>query len=67
MNCPYCMAATVESRLVCAICSRDIAVPPALLAERDQLKRKRDLIRGELQKAKDELEMIRARNKLRED
>jgi hypothetical protein len=66
MNCPYCLAETIEGRLVCAICSRDIAVPPALLAERDGLKRKRDLIRGELQKAKRELETIHARNKSRE-
>ena len=66
MNCPYCMAEYTEGRLVCAICSRDIAVPPALLAERDVLKRKRDLVRDELQKAKDELKMILARNTSRD-
>jgi len=65
MGCPYCQAETVKGRLVCVACSRDIAVPPALLAERDELKRKRDMIRGELQKARDELDMIRARNKSR--
>ena len=62
MSCPYCQAETVEGRLVCVVCSRDIAVPPALLAERDELRHKRDLIRGELQKARDELATIRARN-----
>jgi hypothetical protein len=61
MNCPYCLADSIEGALVCATCSRDVAVPPALLAERDELKRKRDLIRGELQKARDELDIIRGR------
>jgi hypothetical protein len=65
MSCPYCLAENIEGRLVCVSCSRDIAVPPALLAERDDLKRKRDLIRGELQRARDELDMILARNKSR--
>jgi len=67
MSCPYCMAEIIAGRLVCVSCSRDIAVPPALLAERDDLRRKRDLIRGELQKARGELEMIRTRNRSRRD
>ena len=61
------MAEIIAGRLVCVSCSRDIAVPPALLAERDDLRRKRDLIRGELQKARGELEMIRTRNRSRRD
>ncbi len=65
MHCPFCMSENVEDSLVCATCARDIAVPPALLAEREDLLRKRELIRGELRAAHDELEAIRSRKKLR--
>ena len=62
MICPFCQRENVEGALVCVACSRDIAVPTTLLAERDDLIRKRDLIRTELSKAREELELIRTRS-----
>ena len=56
--CPYCQAETADSALVCASCSRDIAVPATLLAERDDLLRKRDELRDELKRARDEVEAL---------
>jgi hypothetical protein len=51
--------------LVCASCARDIAVPKSLLAERDDLLRKRDLLRQELVAATAELEKLRRGKKRR--
>ncbi len=51
--------------LVCLTCSRDIAVPATLIAERDDLLTKRDAAREELQRAMAELQMIRAKNNKR--
>ena len=62
MICPYCLSENAPDALVCSACSRDIAVPATLIAERDDLLRKRDLIRCELRTAKAELEMIGIRN-----
>ena len=62
MICPYCLNENAPDALVCSTCSRDIAVPATLIAERDDLLRKRDLIRGELRTAKAELETIGIRN-----
>jgi hypothetical protein len=45
---------------------RDIAVPATLIAERDDLVRKRDLIRDELFRARAELELIRTRDHRRQ-
>ena len=61
MNCPYCRSENADDALVCATCSRDIAVPPTLIAERDELLRKRDLLLDELRRARSEIEMIRSR------
>jgi hypothetical protein len=58
MNCPYCRSQNEEETLVCLACSRDIAVPPTLIAERDQLLRKRDALRDELQRVRNEIETI---------
>lgn len=58
MDCPYCLSTNAEGALVCAACSRDIAVPATLIAERDDLLRKRDLLRNQLQQARKQLEMI---------
>lgn len=63
MKCPYCQSDTVEDALVCASCSRDIAVPATLVAERDDLLRKREQLRAELQRARGEIEAIRLRRK----
>ncbi|SFP08614.1 hypothetical protein SAMN05216330_105555 [Bradyrhizobium sp. Ghvi] len=63
--CPYCQAENADSALVCASCARDIAVPATLIAERDDLLRKRDQLRAELAQARDELEAIMRRGKSR--
>jgi hypothetical protein len=63
MNCPYCRSQNEEDALVCAACSRDIAVPPTLIAERDELLRKRGTLRDELQRVRDEIETIVRRTK----
>jgi hypothetical protein len=57
--CPFCLQENAAAALVCAACSRDIAVPASLLAERDELCRKRDAAREELSNAKRELEELR--------
>jgi hypothetical protein len=62
MMCPYCLTENVSNTLVCSTCSRDIAVPATLIAERDDLLRKRDLIRDELSRARAKLELIRTRD-----
>jgi hypothetical protein len=63
--CPYCQAENAGSALVCTSCSRDIAVPATLIAERDDLLRKRDQLRDELTQARDEIEAIMRRRKSR--
>jgi hypothetical protein len=65
MNCPYCRSENADDALACANCSRDIAIPATLIAERDELLRKRDLLRDELRQARAELEEIRGRRKRR--
>jgi hypothetical protein len=65
MNCPYCRYENARDGLVCASCSRDIAIPPTLIAERDELLRKRDILRDELRRARHEIEVIRSRRKQR--
>jgi len=56
MACPYCGSDNGSSALVCATCGRDTAVPESLVAERDELVRKRDALRRELAAATAELE-----------
>jgi hypothetical protein len=65
MNCPYCRSEIQADALVCAACARDIAVPPTLVAERDELARKRQGLRDELQRARKEIETIIRRRKSR--
>ena len=55
MICPFCQKQNAPEGLVCGFCSRDIAVPLSLMAERDDLARKRDAIREELLRANGEL------------
>jgi hypothetical protein len=59
MMCPFCAQENASAALVCATCSRDIAVPASLIDERDQLIRKRDAAREELSSVKRELEALR--------
>ena len=63
--CPYCQAENADGALVCASCARDIAVPATLIAERDDLLRKRDQLRDELTRARNEVEAIMQRRKSR--
>ncbi len=63
--CPYCQAESADHALVCASCARDIAVPATLIAERDDLLRKRDQLRDELTRARNEVEAIMQRRKSR--
>jgi hypothetical protein len=65
MNCPYCRSEVEADVLVCAACCRDIAVPSTLVAERDELLRKRQALRDELQRARKEIETIIRRRKSR--
>ena len=65
MKCPYCQSDVVEEALVCSACGRDIAIPDSLIAERDALLRKREMIHEELRKAEAEVAMLRSRTKLR--
>lgn len=64
MICPFCTWENASNALVCSTCARDIAVPVSLIAERDDLVRKRDAARDELTRAKGELDALR-RNKKR--
>jgi hypothetical protein len=56
MTCPFCLRENPPQARVCQSCSRDIAVPASLIAERDELVRKRDTVRLELLAARAELE-----------
>ncbi|MDE5440821.1 hypothetical protein GWG65_05000 [Bradyrhizobium sp. CSA207] len=63
MKCPYCQSVNADGALVCASCAGDIAVPATLIAERDNLLRKRDELRDELKRARSEIEAIMLRRK----
>ncbi len=64
-SCPFCLSEIAEATLVCSVCGRDIAIPPGLIAERDDLLRKRDRVRDELRRARQEIETLRNRRKPR--
>jgi hypothetical protein len=59
MVCPFCQNENAQSAMICASCGRDIAVPRSLTAERDELLRKRDILRHELSAVSTELEKLR--------
>lgn len=63
-DCPFCEQPVVPHALVCSSCSRDVTIPDTLLAERDDLLRKREAARAELAQAKAELETLRRRQRL---
>ena len=65
MMCPYCLQENDVKARVCGSCGRDIAVPETLLAERDDLVRKRDVLRGELLAARAAIEQLNRRRKRR--
>jgi hypothetical protein len=64
-GCPYCAQPNAPQALVCRSCSRDIAIPASLIAERDDLIRKRARAREELVNAKAELDLLRGRLRFR--
>ena len=61
MLCPFCHAEKHERAPVCPSCGRDTAVPETLLAERNELLQKRDLLRAELERAQAQLASKRGR------
>ena len=63
--CPFCRSANPDGTLVCTNCARDIAIPATLLAERDDLLHKRDVLRDELGRARQEIEIIMSRRRSR--
>ena len=65
MMCPFCLQENAAGALVCASCSRDIAVPASLIAERDDLARKRETVRQQLNEARAGLEALRRDRKNR--
>jgi hypothetical protein len=65
MMCPFCFRENDLEAMVCGSCGRDIAAPKSLVAERDGLLRKRDIVRQELSAARAELEELRRRRKRR--
>jgi hypothetical protein len=56
--CPFCLKENAPQALVCQSCSRDITVPASLIAERDELVRKRDTVRLELLTTRAELDKL---------
>ena len=65
MMCPFCAQENAAEAVVCSSCSRDIAAPKSLLAERDDLVRKRELLQQALFDARAELEGFRRLKKRR--
>jgi hypothetical protein len=65
MMCSFCLNENVSEALVCGSCARDITVPKSLLAERDDLIRKRDAVLRELMRAKTEIERLTRRTNSR--
>jgi hypothetical protein len=63
--CPFCAQENASAALVCASCSRDIAVPLSLIDERDDLLRKCEAAREELSRVRRELEELRRSKKYR--
>lgn len=63
-DCPFCAQPVAPQALVCSSCARDVTIPESLIAERDDLLRKRALASEELARAKEELETLRRRKRL---
>ncbi|EKS40254.1 hypothetical protein [Afipia clevelandensis] len=63
-DCPFCAQPLVSQALVCSSCSRDVTIPETLIAERDDLIRKRAQAAEELAQAKAELEALRRGQRL---
>lgn len=63
-DCPFCAQPNEPQALVCSSCSRDIAIPETLIAERDDLVRKRALAGEELAQVQAELGTLRRRQRI---
>jgi hypothetical protein len=63
--CPFCAGGNADNATVCASCSRDIAVPASLIAERDDLAHKRDVLQEQLAGARRELDALKRNRKRR--
>jgi len=63
LKCPFCAFETEAGVLVCRSCSRDIAAPPSLIAERDDLVRKLESAREELLRTREEIKNLMRRSK----
>ena len=66
MRCPFCAAEKDDNALVCQTCNRDTAVPQSLRAEHEELLRKRDSMRAELEQARDKLAARMRKRRLRD-
>jgi hypothetical protein len=64
-SCPFCTRENPANALVCGDCARDIVIPAPLIAERDDLLRKRDLARQELSGIRAEIERLLRGNRRR--
>jgi hypothetical protein len=60
--CPFCAHENPPDVLVCSACARDIVIPPSLIAERDDLLRKRDAARDELARNRAELGRLKLKS-----
>jgi hypothetical protein len=65
MMCPFCANENAVQAVVCRSCARDIAAPHSLIAERDDLVRKREMVQQALLAARAELEEYRRSKKRR--
>jgi hypothetical protein len=65
MMCPFCAQENASEAVVCGFCARDIAAPKSLLAERDDLVRKRELLQQALFVSRAELDGFRNLKKRR--
>jgi hypothetical protein len=54
--CPFCVEENNPDAVVCRVCHRDIVIPSQLRAEHQELSRKREQLRLELDRAKAMLE-----------
>jgi hypothetical protein len=54
--CPFCVEENNPDAVVCRTCHRDIVIPSTLRAEHQELSRKREQLRLELDRAKAMLE-----------
>jgi hypothetical protein len=61
MQCPFCHEEKNQEAAVCPNCSRDTAIPKALIVERDELRQKKIDLREKLDVARARLASRRAR------